>query len=186
LVSGTRTLDSKPMRIIMDPAVRMTVAERTRWNAIASELHDVQRRGNEVQQQLSALFPQMSTVAGSLASNTSVPAGTKSQFEALQKDFDAVRVKFGVPPQAAQGGRGGGGGGGRGGGAPDQNLLNRVGAAKGAVMGIWEAPSDAVSRQAASARTGLLAAISEAQGVIARARTMASALKAHNITLNVQ
>ena len=102
-----------------------------------------------------------------------------------QKDFDAVRVKFGVPAQAPQGGRGGGGGG-RGGGAPDPNLLNRLAAAKGAVMGIWEAPSGAVSRQAASARTGLLAAITEAEGVLARARTMASALKAHNITLNVQ
>ena len=163
----------------------MTVAERTRWNAIASELHDVQRRGNEIQRQLSALFPQMSTVAGSLASNTGVSAGTKSQFDALQKDFDTVRVKFGVPAHAPQGGRGGGGGG-RGGGAPDPNLLNRLAAAKGAVMGIWEAPSGAVSRQAASARTGLLAAITEAEGVLARARTMATALKAHNITLSVQ
>ena len=53
-------------------------------------------------------------------------------------------------------------------------------------MGIWEAPSGAVSRQAASARTGLLEAISEAQAVIVRARTVSTALKAHNITLNVQ
>jgi photosystem II stability/assembly factor-like uncharacterized protein len=187
LLAGNRTLDSKPMRIVMDPEVRMTVAERTRWNAISAELHDVQRRGNEVQQQLNTLYPQMTSIAGSLSSNASVPAGTKSQFEALNKDFDAVRVKFGVPAgQPAQGGRGGGGGGGgRGGGAPDQNLLNRVAASKGAVMGIWEAPSDAVSRQAASARTGLLAAISEAQAVIARARTVSAALKAHNVTLNV-
>src|SRR6185503_4765505 len=80
LIAGTRTLDSKPMRIIMDPEVRMTVAERTRWNAIAAELHDVQRRGNEIQQQLNTLHPQMTSVAGSLASNTSVPAGTKAQF----------------------------------------------------------------------------------------------------------
>ena len=37
----------------------------------------------------------------------------KPQFDALAKQFDAVRVKFGVPAAPA-GGRGGGGGGGRG------------------------------------------------------------------------
>jgi hypothetical protein len=42
-----------------------------------------------------------------------------------------------------------------------------------------------VSRQAASSRTALLAAISEAQAVIARARTVSAALKPHNVTLNV-
>jgi hypothetical protein len=52
-------------------------------------------------------------------------------------------------------------------------------------MNIWEAPSDAVSRQAASARTALMSAISEANGVISRARTVSTALKAHNVTLNV-
>jgi hypothetical protein len=38
----------------------------------------------------------------------------KSRFEALNKDFDSLRVKFGVPTGAGGGGRGGGGGGGRG------------------------------------------------------------------------
>ena len=35
----------------------------------------------------------------------------KTQFESLNKEFDAVRKKFGVPLNAGAGGRGGGGGG---------------------------------------------------------------------------
>jgi len=187
LIAGTRTIDSKPMRIIMDPKARLNVAERTRWNAITTELHDAQRRGNEIQQQLNMLHPQMTDIAGKIGGMANVPASVKSQFESLNKEYEAVRVKFGVPVQAVAPGRGGGGGGGggRAGGAPDQNILNRVAASKAAILGIWEPPSDAVSRQAASSRTALMAAISEAQAVIARARTVSAVLRPHNVTLNV-
>lgn len=185
MIAGGRALDTKPMRIIMDPAARLTAAERTRWNAITAELHDAQRRGNEIQASLNALHPQMTDIAGKIGGMANVPANVKAQFEALNKDYEAVRVKFGVPvAAAAQQGRGGGGGG-RGGGAPDQNLLGRVGTSKAAIMGIWEPPSDAVSRQAASSRTALTAAISEANAVLARARTVSTALRAHNLTLTV-
>ena len=186
LVAGTRTIDSKPMRIIMDPETRLLAGDRGRWNAIAAELHDAQRRGNEVQAQLSTLHPQMTDIAGKIGGMANVPANVKSQFEALNKDYEAVRVKFGVPVGPPQAGRGGGGGGGgRGGGAPDQNVLARVAAAKNGIMGIWEPPSAAMTRQAANAQSALSAAISEANSVIARARTVASALKTYNVTLNV-
>jgi photosystem II stability/assembly factor-like uncharacterized protein len=185
LVAGGRTLDSKPMRIIMDPQTRLLAADRGRWNAITAELHDVQRRGNEVQAQLNTLHPQMTDIAGKIGGMSTVPANVKSQFESLNKDYEAVRVKFGVPAGPPAAGRGGGGGGGRGGGAPDQNVLARVAASKAAIMGIWEPPSDAVTRQAATARSSLLAAITEANGVIARARTVSTALKSYNVTLNV-
>jgi hypothetical protein len=186
LVAGTRTLDSKPMRIIMDPAARLNVADRSRWTAATTELHDAQRRGNEVQQTLNTLHPQIGDIAGKIGGMANVPASAKSQFEALRKDFDAVRVKFGVPAGAAAApGRGGGGGGGRAGGAPDQNVLARVAAAKATIMSIWEPPSGAVTRQAASAQSALASAISEANAVIARARTVSAALRPHNVTLNV-
>ncbi|HEX6314245.1 MAG TPA: hypothetical protein VFZ73_05270 [Gemmatimonadaceae bacterium] len=181
LVAGTRTLDSKPMRIIMDPEVRMTVAQRTRWNAISAELHDVHRRGNEIQQRLNMLHPQMTDIAGKIGGMANVPASVKSQFDALNREYEAVRVKFGVPVTPAQGGRGGG----RGGAGADQNVLARTAAAKTSVMNVWEAPSEAVSRQAASSRTALLAAITEAQALLARARTVSNALRRYNVTLNV-
>jgi hypothetical protein len=185
LVAGGRTLDSKPMRIVMDPEARLAGADRSRWNTIALELHDAQRRGNEVQATLNQLHPQMTDVAGKIGAAANVPANVKSQFEALNRDYEAVRVKFGVPVAAPAAGRGGGGGG-RGGGAADQNVLGRLGAAKNAIMSIWEPPSDAVSRQAASARTALTAAIAEANGVIARARTVGAALRQYNLTINIQ
>ena len=183
LIAGGRALDTKPMKIIMDPQARLAGAERTRWNAIAMELHDAQRRGNEVQASLNALHPQMTDIAGKIGGMENVPANVKSQFESLNKDYEAVRVKFGVPAGAPQAGRGGGGGGGA---AAMQNALARVAAAKANVMGVWEPPSAAVSNQATSARSALSAALSEANAVLAKARTVATALKAHNVTLNVQ
>jgi hypothetical protein len=149
-------------------------------------LHEAQARGNDVQAKLNSLHPQMGTAVTTLASSASVPANVKTQFDALNRDYEAVRVKFGVPSGgAAAPGRGGGGGGGRGGGAADQNVLARVAAAKAAIMGIWEPPSAAMTRQASSAQSALAAAIAEANGVLARARTMSATLRAHNVTLNV-
>jgi hypothetical protein len=183
LVAGGRTLDSKPMRIVMDPAARLAGADRSRWNAIATELHDAQRRGNEVQASLNTLHPQMISLAGRIDSMANVPAPVKAQFQSLNRDYEAVRVKFGVPTGGA-GAAGRAGGGGRGGGAAD-NALGRVGTAKNAILSIWEPPSDAASRQAAAARTALANAITEANAVLARARTVSAALKAYNVTLNV-
>jgi hypothetical protein len=145
----------------------------------------MQRRGNEVQGRLNSLHPQITDVAGKIKDRTDVPANVKSQFDALNTAYQAVRVKFGVPIAApAAGGRGGGGGFGRGGGAPD-NALAQVGLAKNNVMGIWEAPSAAVSRQAASARTALTSAINDANAVLSRARALSPTLKRYSLTLEV-
>lgn len=184
LVAGNRTLDSKPLRIIMDPEARLAGAERARWNAITMELHEAQRRGNEVQASLNALHPQMTAAASQVGGMANLPASVKSQFDALNRDYEAVRVKFGVPAGPVAGGRGGGGGG-RGGGTPDQNVLALVAAAKGAIMGIWEPPSEAMSRQAVSARAALSTAIAEANAVLARARTVSAALRPHGVTINL-
>jgi hypothetical protein len=166
----------------MDPAVRLAGSDRTRWNAIAAELHNTQRRGNEVQNTLNTLHPQMTEIAGKIAGMSDVPANVKSQFDALNTAYEAVRVKFGVPVAATGGG--GRGGFGRGGGAGD-NALAQVALAKGQIMNVWEAPSTAVQRQAAAARTALTSAIAEANNVLSRARSLAPTLGRHNLTLNV-
>jgi photosystem II stability/assembly factor-like uncharacterized protein len=183
LVAGDRAIDSKPMRIIMDPAARLSTGERSRWTAVTTDLHESQRRGNEMQASLNTLHPQMTDIAGRIGGLANVPAGVKTQFEALNRDYEAVRVKFGVPTGAAAPGRGGGGG--RGGAAADQNVLGRVAAAKASIMNIWEPPSAAVSSQAASARNALSTAIAEANAFLARARTVSTALRPHNVTLNI-
>src|SRR3954452_715308 len=109
------------------------------------DLHAIQRRGTEAAGALNKLYPQMADVAKKVSENSSVPALVKSQFESLNKDFDALRKKFGVPLNAAP--AGGRGGGGRGGAVDPDNVLARTGALKSSLMSIWEAPSGSLVHQ---------------------------------------
>ena len=181
LVAGGKTLDSKSLRVIMDPKVQLAGGARASYDAIVMGLHDLQRRGTEVAGQLNTVYPQMEQVATKLKGMDNVPASVKSQFDALNKSFDALRPKFGVPMAA---GGGGGGRGGRGGGDP-RNALARAGAVKGQIAGVWESPSAGASRQASEARSALQGAITEANGFLARARTMSQTLKRYSVTLDV-
>jgi hypothetical protein len=111
LVVDGKTIETKPIKVVGDPDVQLTEVQRKRYNDMLMDLHEMQRKGMQVQQALNSLFPQMAGVAAKVKESTNVPAAVKVQFESFQKEFDAVRVKFGVPPQAGQGaGRGGGGG----------------------------------------------------------------------------
>jgi hypothetical protein len=115
----------------------------------------------------------------------SVAAGAKSQFEALNTEFDAVREKFGVPlPQPAAGGRFGGGGRGRGNVDP-ANVLAKASGLKGQIMGIWEMPSDAVMRQYNEIQPAVASAITEANAFLAKARSASQSLRGAGITLTV-
>jgi len=198
LVAGGKTLETKSIKIVMDPAVTMTDANRQRWNAILMDLHDLQRRGTQTETQLAAVYPEISAAASKVKAASDIPAGVKSQFDALQKDFDAVRVKFGVGPSldttaASAGGRGGRGGGGRGGagrggaggGNEGANVLNRVATLKTTIGGIWELPSEALTRRYTEAKAALPAAIAEANAVLAKASAMAPTLKKYGIDVNV-
>jgi hypothetical protein len=182
LVAGGRTLDSKPMRVIADPAVQLADAQRRRLDALAVELHDLQRQGAAMATKLNALYAQMTAAATKLKDAGNVPAAVKTQFETFNKEFDAVRVKFGVPAPAG-GGRGGGGGGR--GGADPENALARAIAVKGQVMAVWEAPSDATVRQSADSKLALLRALTDANAFVGKVPAMSQALKAYDVTLTV-
>ncbi|HKS04883.1 MAG TPA: hypothetical protein VJR92_01100, partial [Gemmatimonadaceae bacterium] len=189
MVDG-RAVETKPMRVVMDPEVRFTETSRQRYNTIVTDLHDMQRRGTPVANTLGALSIEVAQAARALASS-SAPADVKAQFETFKRDFDAVAAKFGAeapdtaPPAPA--GRGGGGRGGRGGGgAPaDASVFGRVGALKNAIMNIWEMPSDALVRQYTDLKAALTPAITEGNAIIARARTLSTTLQRHNVTLRV-
>ncbi len=112
LVVDGKTIESKPIKIVADPESQLTDVQRKRYNDILMDLHEMQRKGTPVQQALNTLYPQMTDVAAKLKDSTAVPAAVKTQFDAYNKEFDAIRVKFGVPIVAGGGGRGGGGGGG--------------------------------------------------------------------------
>src|SRR6185312_14802805 len=102
----------------------------------------------------------------------------------LDKDFEALRKKFGVPlPAPNAGGRGGGG---RGGAPVDpENVFARATALKTGLMAIWEAPSAASVRQYNEVKLGLPKATSDASALLTRASAMSQTLKKYDITLNV-
>jgi photosystem II stability/assembly factor-like uncharacterized protein len=182
LVSQGRVLDSRPLKIVMDPEVQLSSAQRARYNEIVTGLHELQRRGTASAVALTSLYQQVAAVANRVKESSSVPANVKQEFERLQSALDSVRVKFGVPLGGlAAAGRGGG----RGGAGDPRNVLARVAALKGQIMAIWEMPSDAVMRQVSAVQGELPRAIAEANAVLARARTVARGLTGHGIQINV-
>jgi hypothetical protein len=192
LMIDGRSVDSKPLKVVMDPQVAFN---RARWQEITTDLHETQRRGTEVANTLNKLYPEVTGAATKLAAATNVPAAVKTQFEAFNRDYEAVRVKFGVPvtqpdPNAAGGGgrggggRGGGGrGGGRGGGGGNENALARVGSVKSAIQNAWENPSDALVSQANEAKAALTRAMTEANAVIGRVGGISTALRRYDIVI---
>src|SRR5688572_17004590 len=57
LVVDGRPVETRPMRVIMDPAVPLTVAQRTRYNDIVTDLHAMQRTGTPVAGALGTIAP---------------------------------------------------------------------------------------------------------------------------------
>ena len=187
LVVGGTVVETKPMRVTGDPAIQMTDAQRRRHFEIAIDLHELQRRGMSVTTALDPFYTQMTDIAGKLGGMQNVPADVKTQFEALNKELDAVRAKFGVP--IPTGGLGGGGRGGRGGfgggGGNDGNVVNRVGQVKTQVMAFNEVPSDALVRRYNTVKTELTRAITEANNMLVKAMGVGQALKPHGVALTV-
>ena len=191
LMLDGREVERKPMRVIMDPEVRFTEATRRRYNEIVMDLHDMQRRGAPVASTLRELAGEVRRASTAIGSSNA-PAEVKVQFAAFKTAFDASAAKFGVQTAApdttpAPAGRGGGGGGGRGGGAaaPDMSVFGRVGTLKTAIMNIWELPSDALVKQYSDVKAMLTPAITEANAVVTRARTMSTTLQRYSITMRV-
>jgi hypothetical protein len=182
-----KTADTKPMKVVMDPAIQMTDAQKKRYFEIAMDLHDLQRRGDQMAGALNPFYAQMTDAASKIGAASNVPSAVKAQFDMLNKDFDAVRVKFGVPQGAGGGGgRGGGGGGGRGGGGPSpENLAGRVAALKTQILAFWELPGDALLKQYGDLKIALPKAMAETNALLVRATSVSQALKKYDIALTV-
>jgi hypothetical protein len=184
-MSGGRPIDSKPLRIAFDPDVHFAAGEHEKYNAIVMDLHSMQRRGVAIATALNTLYPQMTDAAKKLSDSSGVPAKTKAQFDSLNKDFESLRKRFGVPiPVPAAGGRGGGGG--RGGPPPDpENVLARTVTLKNQLVSVWETPSTAMVGQYTEAKADLPKAVADANAWLGRAATVSQALKKYDITLTV-
>jgi photosystem II stability/assembly factor-like uncharacterized protein len=186
LVVDGKVADTKSMKVAMDPAIQMSDAQLKRYYDITMDLHDLQRRGEEAATAMAPFFTQMSNIAAKLPDLKDAPADVKASFAALNREFDAARVKFGVPAAAAGGGgRGGGGGGGRGGGAAPENLVTRAGTLKTQILAFWEMPGDTLMKEYADIHAGYPKAVSEINAVYTKATAMVAALKKYDFTLNV-
>lgn len=186
LVVDGKTVESKPLTIVMDPMVQLTAAQRVAYNALAMDLHTAQQAGAAAAAPMTALLVEVRKAAAKMDSTPTLADSVKTQFAAFRKDFDAVRAKLGAgAPAVALGPGGGGGGGGAGFGANDANVLARLGTVKSGMLGLWETPSESVQKQATSAKAAVEAAVAESKAFMARARSMSALLAANGITMAV-
>jgi hypothetical protein len=176
IVIDGKVADTRPLRVVGDPEVSLTEAERKRMYDMAMEMHDLQRRVGEVNTALSSVRSQIPAVSKTLEGRSDLPADVKTTVGDLDKELAAMIARL-APPQ---GGRGGGGGRGN---APD-TPISRLNAAKTGLMGGMPATSqthDAYKR----AKTEVPKTIEEARALLAKVQTVSVALAKHNITLTV-
>ena len=188
LIAGGKVLDTKPMRVIADPSIEMNDLQARRYFDTVSDLHDMQRRGGEMAAALNQLHTQMTELSPKVKGMANVPDAAKGQLEVFSKEFDAVRVKFGVPAPAGPPAGGGRGGGGFGGGAPAANpndLVARAGAVKALMMAFQDTPSDTAMKQYNDVKLALPRAITEANALLTKAMTLSATLKKFDVALTV-
>jgi photosystem II stability/assembly factor-like uncharacterized protein len=178
LVIDGKTVDTKPLRVVGDPEVMLTDAERKKLYDMAMEMHELQRRATEAGAGVGSLNTRLPELAKEAQGKSDVPSDLKTSIDTLQKEVATLAPKLVV--QGGGRGFGGGGGGGRGG-ATD-NLASRLAQAKNGLMGgMW--PTEAVMKAYTDSKTEVPKAIADANSLFARAATLGSVLTKHSLTL---
>ena len=97
LVVDGQVAGTKPMSVLIDPVNPLTepsaaATSTSRWSCTGcTAAAPTSRRA------LTPLHTQMTEIAGKIDGMANVSEAVKTQFIAMQKEFDTVRVKFGVP-----------------------------------------------------------------------------------------
>jgi hypothetical protein len=181
LVLDGKTVETKPLRVIDDPEVSLTAAERKKLFDMAMEMHELQKRGAEMANLLTPLNAKVTELASQVSSSTSVPADLKTPFDQLTKDLAGMIPKF-VQQGGGRGGAGGGGGG-RGGATGDNVMAQAAQAKNGLMGGMW--PTEQTMKAYSETKTKMPKAIADANALIARAQTLSTQLANYNVTLTV-
>jgi len=177
LIVDGKTIDTKPMRVMADKAVALTEAERKRLHDMSMELHALQRRAHDVIEVIVPVQRQMAEVMKQVAAKSDLPTDVKAQAEAVDKELTALVTKL-VPPGGGRGGRGGGGE------AGTPSLMARAAQAKNGLMA-GMGPTQATMTAYSDAKTGVPAAITEANAMTSKLQALSAALAKHGITLTV-
>jgi len=182
LVVDGKTIESKPLKVTLDPEVALSEIERKKMFDMAMEMHELQRVGNSATAALRPLSTRAGELAKEIAARTDVPADVKASFETFNKDLTALMPKF----AAAGGGRGGGGGGGGGATTAVQapSLMTRVGQAKTALMATMPL-TDVAQKAYSESKVQFPKTLAEANALIAKAATLSKTLATYKLTLDV-
>jgi hypothetical protein len=182
LVVDGKTIESKPLKVMLDPEVALSEIERKKMFDMAMEMHELQRVGNEAGTALRPLSTRAGELAKEIAGRTDVPADAKASFEAFNKELTALMPKF----AAGGGGRGGGGGGGGGAAAvtPTPSLMARIGQAKNALMATMPL-TDVAQKAYAESKVQFPKTMAEVNALVAKAGTLSKTLAAYKLKLDV-
>ena len=175
------------MRVSADPSVQMTDVQAKRYYDMSMDMMEMQRRAGEMSTALGQVWTQLAELKDKVAAS-SAPAATKTQYDALSKELDVLRVKFGAPAPGAAAAPAAGGGGGRGGGAPAPNQADvtaRLNSTRALLMAFQDNPSDTVVRNYNDLKVSLPKTITEGNVFLVKAMSLSLALKKADLTLTV-
>jgi uncharacterized membrane protein YgcG len=178
LVVDGKSVESKPLRVVGDPEVVLTEAQRKQLFDMAMEMHDLQKRAGEAAAGVASLNRQIAQLTADVSSKTDIPADVKTAFDSLKTDTAALLTR--LPPAAAGGGRGGGGGGGRG---NDPSLTGKIAQAKNGLMGgMW--PTSITMKAVNDAKADAPKTLADANALFAKAASVSTSLAKYNLKLD--
>ena len=179
LVVDGKTIETKSLRVVGDPEVVLTDAQRKQLFDMGIEMHDLQKVATEAAAGVASLNRQVAQLSTDVAGKAEIPADVKSAFESLKTDTASMLTK--LPPGGGGAGRGGGGGGGRGG--NDPSLTGKIAQAKNGMMGgMW--PTSITMKAYADAKTDAPKTLADANALFAKAAAVSTSLATYNLKLD--
>jgi photosystem II stability/assembly factor-like uncharacterized protein len=176
LIVDGKTVDTKPLRVVDDPEVVLSSAERKRQFDMATEMHALQGRVTDAMTAHGSLTRQLNELSTTIGGRSEVPSDVKGSVDALKSELAALAPRLTLPA-----GRGGGGGG-RGG--PTESLAAKIGQAKNGLMGGMVVGEQA-TRAYTEAKSQAPKTIVDLNAAIAKASTLSTTLARYNLTLTV-
>jgi hypothetical protein len=175
-MSKRKVLDSKPLKIVFDPdvhfAVRVSTSVQRNRHRSARDPAPRRRDGDGAQLALPTADGSGGETVGE---KSDIPANVKTQFESLNKEFDAIERSSACRPTperadvAAE--------------AADavarsdpENGLARTSTPKTQLAGVWEAPSPASVHQYNDVKLALPKAVADGNAFLGKANAVSQAL----------
>jgi hypothetical protein len=151
---------TKTVKVVADPLVEMSDADRDTLYRTLLTLTDMQRTAGSAAEAVTRLDQRLQQVAETLKAYPNAPAAVNTALASATKQVTELRAAI----AGAAGGRGGGGGGGGGGVQP---LRNRINSIKSEVVGSQSLPTQVQTAQVAALRKQLTDAVDRVNAAIA-------------------